>query len=216
MKKNLTELVFIIDRSGSMSGFEKDTVGGFNSTIEEQRRGDGDVYVSTVLFDNFSEVLYDRVSIKEIKPMTINDYRTRGCTALFDAIGGAIKHIGNIHKYARFEDVPEKTVFMITTDGMENASRQYTRKRIKEMIKHRQEKYGWEFIFLAANIDAEEAADEIGIRRDRAVNYCQDADGVKITYDAMCRAITTVRSNKSLDDSDWRRDADKDVKRRRN
>ena len=215
MKNNLTELVFIIDRSGSMSGLETDTVGGFNSTIDGQKREPGEVYVSTVLFDNFSEVLYDRVGINDIKPMTINDYRPRGCTALYDAIGGAIKHIGNIHKYARSEDVPEKTVFMITTDGMENASRHYTGKRIKEMIKQQQEKYGWEFIFLAANIDAEETADEIGISIERAVNFCQDSEGVRTSYEAMCQAITAIRAHKRLDDTDWRKNADLDIRRRR-
>ena len=194
MKNNVTELVFILDRSGSMSGFEDDTVGGFNSTIERQRAKDGKVYVSTVLFDNDSEVIHDRVDIDEIKPMTRNDYQVRGCTALLDAIGGAIHHIGNVHKYARPEDVPEHTVFVITTDGMENASHRYSRADIQAKIQRQTERYGWEFIFLAANIDAAETAESIGIRRERAANYRQTKEGVGRSYVAMCEAITAVRA----------------------
>lgn len=193
MKNNVTELVFILDRSGSMSGFEADTIGGFNSTIEKQKKQEGKVYVSTVLFDNYSEVLHDRVDINEIKPMTEKDYDVRGCTALLDAIGGAIRHIGNIHKYARPEDVPEHTIFVITTDGMENASQHYSSEDIKAKIKRQTEKYGWEFIFLAANIDAVETAESIGIRRDRAANYRQTEKGVERSYYAMSEAITSVR-----------------------
>ena len=215
MKNNITELVFILDRSGSMAGFEKDTIGGFNSTIEKQKKQDGKVYVSTVLFDNVSEVIHDRVDISEINPMTDADYEVRGCTALLDAVGGAIHHIGNVHKYARPEDVPEHTVFIITTDGMENASHNYSRSRVREMIKRQTEKYGWEFIFLAANIDAEETAEDIGIRRERAVNYTQDTEGVKATYAVMCEAITSVRKCKNLDVGEWRESLDKDNKRRR-
>ena len=195
MKNNITELVFILDRSGSMAGFEADTIGGFNATIEKQKEKDGKVYVSTVLFDNVSEVIHDRVDINEIKPMTRNDYYVRGCTALLDAIGGAIHHIGNIHKYARPEDVPEHTIFVITTDGMENASRHYTSDEIKAKIKRQTEKYGWEFIFLAANIDAVETAENFGIRKERAANYRQTKEGVGRSYYAMCEAITNVRMN---------------------
>ncbi|MBE6706412.1 MAG: VWA domain-containing protein [Ruminococcaceae bacterium] len=215
MKNNVTELVFILDRSGSMEGFEADTIGGFNSTLEKQKKQDGTVYVSTVLFDNESEVIHDRLDINEIRPMTRNDYQVRGCTALLDAVGGAIHHIGNIHKYARPEDVPEHTVFIITTDGMENASHRYSRKCVREMIKRQTEKYGWEFIFLAANIDAEETAEDIGIRRERAVNYTQDEEGVRATYAAMCEAITSVRKCKNLDAGKWREGLDKDNKRRK-
>ena len=215
MKNNVTELVFILDRSGSMSGFEADTIGGFNSTIEKQKEQDGKVCVSTVLFDNYSEVIHDRVDISEIKPMTRNDYQVRGCTALLDAIGGAIHHIGNVHKYARPEDVPEHTIFIITTDGMENASRRYSSAEIKAKIKHQSEKYGWEFIFLAANIDAEETAEDIGIRRELAVNYTQDTEGVQATYAVMCEAITSVRKCKGLDAGEWRETLDKDNKRRK-
>ena len=194
MPNNDTELVFILDRSGSMSGFEDDTIGGFNAMIEKQKKeGEGMVYVSTVLFDNVSEVLHDRVPIGEIKPMTREDYHVRGCTALLDAIGGAIHHIGNVYKYARPSDVPRHTIFVITTDGMENASRKYSYSDIKSKIKRQTEKYGWEFIFLAANIDAAEVADDIGIRRDRAANYRQTSQGVDRSYFAMSEAITRVR-----------------------
>ena len=215
MKNNITELVFILDRSGSMAGFEKDTIGGFNSMIEKQKKQDGKVYVSTVLFDNVSEVIHDRADISEVNPMTEEDYNVRGCTALLDAVGGAIHHIGNVHKYARPEDVPEHTVFIITTDGMENASHNYSRSRVREMIKRQTEKYGWEFIFLAANIDAEETAEDMGIRRERAVNYTQDREGVEATYAVMCEAITSVRKCKNLDAGEWRESLDKDNKRRR-
>ena len=199
MKNNITEIVFILDRSGSMSGFEADTIGGFNATIEKQKEQDGKVYVSTVLFDNESEVIHDRVDINEIKRMTRRDYQVRGCTALLDAIGGAIHHIGNIHKYARPEDVPEHTIFVITTDGMENASHRYSSEKVKEMIKRQTEKYGWEFIFLAANIDAVETAENIGIRKERAANYRQTKDGVYRSYCAMSEAISTVRRNRAKD-----------------
>ena len=193
MKNNITELVFILDRSGSMSGFEDDTIGGFNAMIEKQKEKDGLVYVSTVLFDNESEVIHDRVEIREIKPMTREDYEVGGCTALLDAIGGAIHHIGNVHKYARPEDVPEYTIFVITTDGMENASHRYSSAKIKRKIKRQQEKYGWEFIFLASNIDAVATADDLGIRRDRVANYRQTPKGVGRSYHAMSEAIMCVR-----------------------
>lgn len=215
MKNNITEIVFILDKSGSMAGFEGDTVGGFNSAIEKQKKTDGKVYVSTVLFDNESEVIHDRVDISAVKPMTCDDYSVGGCTALLDAIGGAIHHIGNIHKYARSEDVPEHTVFIITTDGMENASHRFSSARVKEMIDRQREKYGWEFIFLAANIDAVETAERIGIKRERAVNYCQDREGIQVSYEAMSEAITTMRCSRPLDGGEWRKNLDNDNQRRR-
>ena len=178
--EGITELVFILDKSGSMSGMEKDTIGGFNAMIEKQKALDGKVYVSTVLFSNSSQVLHDRKSLEEISPLTEKDYQVGGCTALLDAIGGAIRHIGNIHKYARKEDVPTRTLFVITTDGMENASREYYSKQIKDMIRKQEEKYGWEFLFLAANIDAVETAGSIGIRKERAVNYVVEEDTVEM------------------------------------
>ena len=154
MKKNLTELVFILDRSGSMAGLESDTIGGFNAMIEKQKKEPGNALVSTVLFDHERKVIHDRQDIQQVEPMTDRDYYVGGCTALLDAVGCAIHHIGNVHKYAREEDRPEKTLFVITTDGMENASRQYSYDKLKKLIRRQKEKYGWEFIFLGANIDA--------------------------------------------------------------
>ena len=215
MKNNITEIVFIIDKSGSMSGFEADTIGGFNSAIEKQKQKDGKVYVSTVLFDNDCEIIHDRIDISEVKPMTRDDYTACGCTALLDAIGGAIHHIGNVHKYARPEDVPEHTIIIITTDGMENASNRYSAARVKEMIECRREKYNWEFIFLAANIDAVGTAENIGIKRERAVNYNRDCAGIQVTYEAMSEAITAMRCSHTLDAGEWRKNLDKDNKRRR-
>ncbi|MBR6650764.1 MAG: hypothetical protein IKL36_05060 [Clostridia bacterium] len=212
-KNNITELVFILDRSGSMAGLESDTIGGFNSMIEKQRKEDGECYVSTVLFDNNSEVIHDRVELSKIKPMTDGDYTVRGCTALIDAIGGAIHHIANIHKYARPEDVPEHTMFIITTDGMENASHRYTSDEVKKMIKHEKEKYGWEFLFIGANIDAVETAAKYGIDRDRAVNYHADGKGTKILYQSVANAVCKVRSSKPLE-ADWSADIDNDFRNR--
>jgi uncharacterized protein YegL len=208
-KNGITELVFILDRSGSMSGLEADTIGGFNSMIEKQKKLDGKVYVSTVLFDNVSEVLHDRVDIQKIEPMNENQYFVRGCTALLDAIGGAIHHIGNIHKYARPEDVPEHTMFVITTDGMENASHRYSAAKVKNMIKHEKEKYGWEFLFIGANIDAVETAARYGIGSDRAVNYNADEKGTKILYATVSETICNMRTNAPLQ-SDWSNEINKD------
>jgi len=210
MKNNITEIVFILDRSGSMSGYEADTIGGFNATIEKQKKHDGTFYVSTVMFANQSKVVHDRVKLDEIKNMTEEDYQVGGGTALLDAIGRSIHHIGNVHKYARPEDVPEHTIFIITTDGMENASRQYDSSTVKKMISRQQEKYGWEFIFLAANIDAVETADRIGIRRERAANYRQNRAGMRTSYEAMSEAIIAVRCAESLDSGIWRKNLDKD------
>ncbi|MGN0546787.1 MAG: hypothetical protein ACI4I3_05590 [Acutalibacteraceae bacterium] len=214
MKNNITELVFILDRSGSMSGLEKDTIGGFNSMIEKQRRQDGECYVSTVLFDNVSEVLHDRVKLSEVKPMTEDDYTVRGCTALIDAIGGAIHHIGNVHKYARPEDVPEHTLFVITTDGMENASRRYSSEQVKTMIKRQKEKYGWEFLFIGANIDAVETAARYGIDEDRAVNYMPDHEGTQILYESVSEAVCNVRSNRKLSKA-WSQNINSDYQSRK-
>lgn len=211
---NLTELVFILDRSGSMSGLEADTIGGFNSLIEKQKRQEGECFVSTVLFDNESKVLHDRVKLSEIPKMTENDYTVRGCTALIDAIGGAIHHIGNIHKYARPEDVPEHTMFVITTDGQENASHRYTSEKVKNMIKRQKEKYGWEFLFIGANIDAVETANSFGISEDRAVNYNADSCGTQIMYRTVEKAIGDVRGGSALSDN-WCANIDNDYRRRK-
>jgi uncharacterized protein YegL len=214
MKKNLTELVFILDRSGSTSGLEADTIGGFNSMIEKQKKADGEALISTVLFDNVSEVIHDRVSIQDIQPMTDRDYTVRGCTALLDAIGGAIHHIGNIHKYARAEDVPEHTLFVITTDGMENASRHYTAERVKQMIERQKSRYGWEFLFLGANIDAVETAKHFGIGADRAVNYHSDSAGTQLNYEVLSEAICAVRGSAPLG-PDWKKRIDEDFESRK-
>lgn len=195
MKKGLTELVFILDRSGSMSGLEADTIGGFNSLIEKQKKEEGEAFISTILFDDKSEVLYDRVPLTCIKSMTDKEYYVRGCTALLDAIGGAIHHIGNVHKYARKEDRPEKTLFVITTDGMENASRHYDYKKVKRMVERQREKYGWEFLFLGANIDAVKTAGSFGIKADRAVNYECDSVGTNLNFQVLSEAVTRVRKS---------------------
>ena len=214
MKKNLTEIVFILDRSGSMSGLEADTIGGFNSMIEKQKKAEGEALITTVLFDNTSEVIHDRVDVQSIKPMTDADYTVRGCTALLDAIGGAIHHIGNVHKYARAEDVPEHTLFVITTDGMENASRHYNAERVKQMIERQKARYGWEFLFLGANIDAVETARHFGIGADRAVNYHSDSEGTQLNYEVVSEAICAVRCNAPLG-ADWKKRIDEDYNARK-
>ena len=213
MKKNLTELVFILDRSGSMSGLERDTIGGFNAMIEKQKKQDGECIVSTVLFDDESRVIHDRVSLDEIKLMTEDDYQVQGCTALIDAIGGAIHHIGNVHKYARTEDVPENTIFIITTDGQENASHRYSSDKVKQMIERQKDKYGWEFLFIGANIDAVETAKRYGIDRNRAVNYNADAQGTSVLYETVSKAVCNVRASKCMAEN-WSEDIDKDFKNR--
>ncbi len=198
MKNKLTELVFILDRSGSMRGLEADTIGGFNAMLDRQKKVDGEALISTVLFDHESCVIHDRLNLQQVQPLTEREYTVRGCTALMDAIGQAIHHIGNIHKYARPEDIPEHTMFIITTDGMENASHRYSSDRVKEMIKHQKEKYGWEFLFLAANIDAVETAANIGIHHDRAVNYHSDAIGTKLNYDVVSEAVENMRCKSAI------------------
>lgn len=213
MKKNLTELVFILDRSGSMAGLEGDTIGGFNAMIEKQKGEPGEAYVSTVLFDNVSEVIHDRTDIQRIEPLTRNQYYVRGSTALLDAVGSAIHHIGNVHKYAREEDRPEKTLFVITTDGMENASRKYSYERLRAMIECQKEKYGWEFIFLGANIDAAKEAARFGISEDRAANYHADHKGTAVIYEAVCDAVCSVRASKPMSAS-WKQKVDEDYKKR--
>ena len=212
-RNNITELVFILDRSGSMVGLEADTIGGFNAMIEKQKKEDGECYISTVLFDNVSEVLHDRVKLSDIKPMTDREYTVRGCTALIDAIGGAIHHIGNIHKYARPEDVPEHTMFIITTDGMENASQRYSSEQVKRMIKRQKEKYGWEFLFIGANIDAVETAARYGISKDRAVNYNADGEGTHILYESVAKAVCNVRASAPLG-ADWSDEINADYQKR--
>ena len=214
MKKNLTELVMILDRSGSMAGLESDTIGGYNSMLQKQREAEGEVLVSTVLFDNESEVLYDRIPLQDMPQMTEKEYYVRGCTALLDAIGGAIHHIGNVHKYARDEDRPEKTIFVITTDGMENASRQYSYEKVRRMVERQKEKYGWEFLFLGANIDAIETAGRFGIDRDRAANYNSDREGTALNYEVLGETVCKIRTCASPIDGSWKRRIEEDYERR--
>ena len=211
---HLMEIVFVLDRSGSMSGLEGDTIGGFNSMIEKQKKLDGECYVSTVLFDNVSEVLHDRVRLHEVPKMTEEDYTVRGCTALLDALGDAMRHIGNVHKYARPEDVPQHTLFVITTDGMENASRRYDAESVRKRIARQKEKYGWEFLFLGANIDAVQTAARYGIGADRAVTCHSDNKGTQLQYQAMTEAISSVRASRPLT-ADWKRDLEKDFQNRK-
>ena len=214
MKKNLTEMVFILDRSGSMAGLEEDTVGGFNGMIERQKKEEGEALVSTVLFSSESVVIHDRVDVRKVEPMTDRQYRVGGCTALIDAVGGAIHHIGNVHKYAREEDVPEHTVFVITTDGMENASRRYTANEVRNMVKRQQEKYGWEFLFLGANIDAVETAARYGIAEDRAVNFNNDAEGLQLNYASVSEAVCRVRASAPLG-REWKQQIEDDYRTRK-
>ena len=214
MKKNLTELVFILDRSGSMSGLETDTIGGFNAMTQKQRKEPGEALVSTVLFDNETQVIHDRVPLDKVPALTQKEYYVRGCTALLDAVGGAIHHIGNVHKYARPEDVPEHTVFVITTDGMENASRHYTADRVRAMIERQKAKYGWEFLFLGANIDAVASARTIGIGSERAVSYHSDPTGTRLNYDVIGDAVSEMRACASIP-SDWKKRIEEDFKRRK-
>ena len=211
MNKNLTELVFILDRSGSTAGLESDTIGGFNALIEKQKKEAGEAFVSVVLFDSECEVIYDRVDVKKIEPMTDRQYYVRGCTALLDAVGGAVKHIANVHKYAREEDKPGRTLFVITTDGLENASRRCSAEEVKRLVKRQQEEYGWEFLFLGANIDAVTTASHFGIRADRAVRYNSDHTGTALNYEvvseAVCRAGAPLKA-------DWKEKIEEDYEAR--
>ena len=210
----MTELVLILDRSGSMSGLEKDTIGGFNSMLEKQRKEPGDAVVSTVLFDNETEVIHDRVAIADVPNLTDKKYFVRGCTALLDAVGGAIHHIGNVHKYARKEDVPEKTLFIITTDGMANASHRYTYDKVRHMIERQKERCGWEFLFLGANIDAAAEASRFGIDESMAANYHCDEAGTALNYEVISEAITSVRACAAPLSADWKKKIDADYKKR--
>ena len=210
----MTELVFILDRSGSLSGLEKDTIGGFNSMLEKQRREPGDAVISTVLFDNEIEVVHDRVAIAYVTKLTDKEYFVRGSTALLDAVGWTVHHIGNVHKYAHKEDIPERTLFIITTDGMENSSYRYSYDKICHMIKHKKECYGWEFLFLGANIDAAEEAGRFGIDESMSANYHSDEIGTALNYEVISEAITCVRACKAPLSADWKRRIDEDYMRR--
>lgn len=218
MKRNLTELVFILDRSGSMSGLELDTIGGYNSLLKKQQNEEGEAIVSTVLFNHGQSVLHDRVNIKDIQPMTTSDYIVSGCTALLDALGGAIHHIGNVHKYAREEDRPSKTLFIITTDGMENASHKYTYEKVKKMVERQQAKYGWEFLFLGANMDAISTASRFGIKETNAVNFECDSEGTELNYRVLSDTLSRVRrfkgSTKAALDAKWKDEIVSDYNKR--
>lgn len=221
MSNGLTEIVYILDRSGSMSGLEEDTIGGFNDMISKQKKTNEKAYVSVILFDYESEVLVDRIPIQQIKEMTNKEYYVRGSTALLDAIGGAIRHMANVHKYARKEDRPNKTIFVITTDGQENSSREFSYKKIKQMIEYEKGKYGWEFIFVGANIDACFEAEKMGIRRERAVNYVHDSFGTAKIFngisDAICGALVSddaLDMEESLNTNDWKKEIEQDFKTR--
>ena len=214
MKNNITELVFILDRSGSMHGLERDTIGGFNSLIEKQKTVEGTCYVTTVLFDDRMETIHDRKELSGIAPMTEQDYTVRGCTALLDALGHTIRHIAKIHRYARAEDVPEHTLFVIMTDGMENASHVFTSDEVKRLIEHEKEKYGWEFLFLAANIDAVETAKHYGIAPDRAANYNADGEGTQVAYESVAETVRCARMGAPIA-AGWNAKIQKDYLRRR-
>ena len=221
MKKGLTELVFILDRSGSMGGLETDTIGGFNGMIRKQKLETeaGEALVSVVLFDDKQEVLYDRVPLSKVPDMTDKDYYVRGCTALLDAIGDAVHHLRNVHKYAREEDRPEKTLFIITTDGMENASRRYSYDMVKKLIEEQKKRSDWEFLFLGANIDAVQEAARFGINANRAVEYTCDSVGTQKNFSALgktvaCfRAAPTAACGSAISD-DWKEEIEEDHKSR--
>ena len=214
MKRKFTEIIFILDRSGSMAGLEEDTIGGFNSLIQKQKKEEGRALVSTVLFDDKTEVLHDRKELDKIEPLTDKDYYVRGCTALLDAVGGAIHHIGNVHKYARAEDRPEKTLFIITTDGMENASRRYGYEKVKQMIERQKKRYGWEFLFLGANIDAVSVAGSFGIAPERAVRYHSDERGTELNYRVLSETITNVRCGAPMA-ANWKAKIEADYQNRK-
>ncbi len=207
-----TELVFILDRSGSMAGLEADTMGGFNAMLEKQKKQEGDCFVTTVLFDHELLTLHDRLPLQQVRPMTGEDYQVRGCTALLDAIGETVRHIEGIHKYARREDVPDQTIFVITTDGMENASKRYTQKTVKELVEKKKEA-GWEFLFLGANIDAVSTAGGFGIGKDRAVTFTNDSEGVRLNYEVLGDAICAARACQPLA-ADWKSRIEEDHKGR--
>ncbi len=209
-----TEIVFILDRSGSMSGLESDTIGGFNSMLRKQKKEAGEALVSTVLFDDVCDVIHDRVPMERVPELTEETYFVRGNTALLDAVGGAVHHIGNIHKYARDEDRPEKTLFIITTDGMENASRRYSYEKVRRMVERQKAKYGWEFLFLGANMDAIRAAGHIGIGADRAVTYLCDEEGTALSFAVMEKAIHHVRGCAAPLATDWKQAIEDNVRRR--
>lgn len=214
MKKDLTELVFILDRSGSMSGLESDTIGGYNAMLKKQQQEAGEAVVTTVLFDDQYELLHDRINIKGIRPISAREYYVRGCTALLDAIGKTIQKIANVQQHTNEEERAEKVLFVITTDGMENASKEYSYKKIRSLVEKQQKKYGWEFIFLGANIDAIAAAADLGISADRSANYHADSAGTQLNYEAVSDAVSDLRKNRNIKAS-WKARIEEDFNQRR-
>jgi uncharacterized protein YegL len=213
MKTNITELVFILDKSGSMSGLESDTIGGYNAMLKKQQEEQGEAIVTTVLFDDNYELLHDRINIKGIRPITEKDYFVGGCTALLDAMGKTIHKIGNVQRHTMEEQRADKVMFVITTDGMENASREYNYEKIRNMVERQKEKYGWEFIFLGANIDAISTAARFGIGADRAANYNADGEGTRLNYEAVSHVVSELRASRNITDS-WKEKIDKDFAHR--
>lgn len=213
MRSDLTELVFILDKSGSMAGLESDTIGGFNAMLAKQKLEPGEANVTTVLFDDGYELLHDRLNIKGVAPITSAEYFVGGCTALLDAIGKTIHKIGNVQKHSSYDQRAGRVLFVITTDGLENASREYSADRIRKMVEHQKSQYNWEFIFLGANIDAVETAERFGIDKDRAANYHADSIGTMLNFEAVTCAVSEFRSGKKID-KDWKKDIDRDYQKR--
>ncbi|MBR0210505.1 MAG: VWA domain-containing protein [Firmicutes bacterium] len=211
-RNDLTELVFILDRSGSMAGLESDTIGGFNGLIDKQKKVDGKAFVTTVLFDNQQKTVHDRVDLAEVAPMTEKEYYVGGSTALLDAVGDTVTHIEKIHKYVRPEDVPAHTMVVITTDGMENSSHRWRAADVKKLVEKKKEG-GWEFLFLGANIDAVSEAARFGIDADRAVRYCNDPEGVRKNFSAVGKAMAHLRREACMPAS-WKEEIEEDYKSR--
>lgn len=213
MKNNLTELVFILDKSGSMSGLEHDTIGGFNSMLNKQKKEQGEAFITTVLFDNEYEILHDRIDMRNVNLITEKEYYVGGTTALLDSIGRTINRIGKVMSEKYEEERPSKVMFVIITDGMENSSKEFTYRKVKSMIEHQKTKYSWDFIFLGANIDAIETASKFGIGEDRAANFCSDREGTKLNYEAVSEAVSNFRNGKEIDSS-WKCEIEKDYYKR--
>ena len=213
MNKNLTEMVFILDRSGSMSHLEADTIGGYNSLFEKQKKEQGEAAVTTVLFDDKYEIIHDHADIKKVNPLTDREYFARGSTALLDAIGKTINHVGHRHKYAPDSEIPQKTMVVIITDGFENASREFSQPQVKSMIEHQKERYGWEFLFLGANIDAVSTARNYGIAPDRAVKYEADSVGTRTNFEAVSETVSCVREERPIS-SNWKKDIEEHLRKK--
>lgn len=213
MKKGLTELVFILDRSGSMSGLESDTIGGYNAMLEKQKKELGEAVITTALFDDKYELLHDRINLKGIEPITDKEYFVRGSTALLDAVGRTINKIGNVQKHTAKDEQAEHVMFVIITDGLENASREFSCEKVRQMIEHQKSKYGWEFIFLGANIDAISTAERFGISKDRVANYNADSEGTLLNYEVISETVSCMRDSRPITE-DWKDRIEDDFKKR--